>query len=127
MAEKPRAKPLGKQPTDKGRDGAGRVGEDDRGNMTWQWAEDDHDLLADDDVGKMQRVRALSEPGLEVADDPASPNAPVKANPDALKSGYNPYNSGTLGKQEWKKKKNLKQLSEWIELKKKMDKKPRDD
>ena len=116
MAEKPR----GKQPADKDRKESGRLGEDDRGNVTWQWSEDDGDLLADDEVGKLERIRALQDPSLELADEPEKMNAPPKANPRGLKDGYNPYESGQLGKAEWKKKRNLKQLSEWIELKKKL-------
>jgi hypothetical protein len=122
MAEKSRGKPAGKPPAadrSKG-DEAGRLGADDRGNVQWQWAEDDADLLADDDVGKMERLRALSDAKLEVADEPESPNSAMQGNARGLKSGYNPYNSGALGKSRWKKKKNLKELSKWIELRKKM-------
>jgi hypothetical protein len=119
MAEKPRGKP----PADKDRKESGRLGEDDRGNISWQWAEDNEDLLADDELGKLERMRALQDPHLELADEPDKPNAPAKANPRGLKDGYNPYNSGQLGKAEWKKKRDLRQLSEWIELKKKMEKK----
>jgi len=43
-----------------------------------------------------------------------------------LTSGYNPYNSGALGKQSFKKKKNLKELSKWIELRKKAAEKKSD-
>ena len=42
-----------------------------------------------------------------------------RSNPKGLKTGYNPYNSGALGKQSWKKNKDLRELSKWIELKKK--------
>jgi len=65
-------------------------------------------------------VRALVDPNLQVADDPDDPLNPAQNNPKGLKSGYNPYNSGALGKQSWKKKKNLRELSKWIELRKKL-------
>ena len=52
--------------------------------------------------------------------DDADPLSPLTVNTKGLKSGYNPYNSGALGKQSWKKKKNLRELSKWIELRKKV-------
>ena len=123
MAEKPRAKPAGKPPADSKDNEPGRVAEDDRGNMNWQWSDEDRDLLADDDLGKAERLRALNDPKLDFGDEPENPNAPVQNNAKGLKSGYNPYNSGALGKASWKKKKDLRRLSEWIELRKKIDKK----
>jgi hypothetical protein len=65
-------------------------------------------------------VRALVDPALQIQDDSDDPLNPVRSNPKGLKSGYNPYNSGALGKQSFKKKKNLKELSKWIELRKKV-------
>ncbi len=120
MVEKKGGKPTGKtpRPEDVGGD-PGHLGVDDRGNVTWEW-KDEGDLLADDTLGAAERVRALVDPGLDVADDDADPQNPLKVNPKALKTGYNPYNSGALGKQAWKKKKNLRELSKWIELRKKM-------
>ena len=78
------------------------------------------DLLADDTLGAAERVRALVDPALQVQDDSDDPLNPVRSNPKGLKSGYNPYNSGALGKQSFKKKKNLKELSKWIDLRKKV-------
>jgi hypothetical protein len=112
------AKPTGKPPAPGSTDNEpGRLGIDDRGNVTWEWA-DKGDLTADDTLGDAERVRALVDPRLQVADDPDDPLNPVQSNPKGLKSGYNPYNSGALGKQSWKKKKNLRELSKWIELRK---------
>jgi hypothetical protein len=117
MTEKPRGKP----PQAPAKDGdAGHLGMDDRGNVTWEWNEDEPDLVADDTLGAAERVRALVDPRLQVKDDDDDPLNPVQSNPKGLKSGYNPYNSGALGKQSYKKKKNLKELSKWIELRKKM-------
>ena len=125
MAEKSRGKPAGPPPAaESSKDEVpGQLGNDDRGNVTWEWADSNEDLLADDDVGKIERLRALTDAKLEVADEPESPNNPMQSNARGLKSGYNPYNSGALGKSRWKKKKNLKELSKWIELRKKIAKK----
>ena len=111
-------KPGGKPPATKGSD-AGHLGLDDRGNVTWEW-QDDGDLLADDTLGGAERLRALVDPKLQVTEDEEDPLNPVRSNPKGLMSGYNPYNSGALGKQSYKKKKNLKELSKWIELRKKL-------
>jgi hypothetical protein len=113
-------KPPGKPPVAPlGGGDAGRLGMDDRGNVTWEW-KDEGDLLADDTLGAAERVRALVDPSLQVNDDDDDPLNPLQRNPKGLKTGYNPYNSGALGKQAWKKKKNLKELSKWIELRKKV-------
>jgi hypothetical protein len=117
MTEKPR----GKTPQVPAKDGdAGRLGVDDRGNVTWEWNQEEADLVSDDTLGAAERVRALVDPRLQVKDDDDDPLNPIQSNPKGLKSGYNPYNSGALGKQSWKKKKNLKELSKWIELRKKI-------
>jgi hypothetical protein len=117
MAEKPRGKPPAS--SQEGHD-AGRLGTDDRGNVTWEWNEEQEDLTADDTLGGAERIRALVDPRLQVKDEDDDPLNPMRSNPKGLKSGYNPYNSGALGKQSWKKKKNLKELSKWIELRKQM-------
>ena len=116
MTEKPR----GKAPAaSTGGSEAGHLGTDDLGNVTWEW-QDQGDLLADDTLGGAERLRALVDPSLQVKDDDDDPTNPSRSNPKGLKSGYNPYNSGALGKQAWKKKKDLRELSKWIELRKKM-------
>ena len=117
MTEKPR----GKTPQVPAKDtDAGHLGVDDRGNVTWEWNQEEADLVSDDTLGAAERVRALVDPRLKVKDDDDDPLNPIQSNPKGLKSGYNPYNSGALGKQSWKKKKNLKELSKWIELRKKI-------
>ena len=116
MTEKPR----GRAPAAPAPDSdAGHLGADDRGNVTWEW-KDEGDLLADNTLGGAERIRALVDPSLQVKDDDDDPLNPIQSNPKGLKTGYNPYNSGALGKQSFKKKKNLKELSKWIELRKKM-------
>jgi hypothetical protein len=114
--------PPGKKPPEADDQEPGRLEVDDRGNVTWQWS-DDATLQADDTLGAAERIRALVIPDLDVQDEEADPLSPVQSNPKGLKMGYNPYNSGALGKQSWKKKKNLRELSKWIELKKKMEQK----
>jgi hypothetical protein len=116
MTEKPRGK---SPPTPKGTGEAGHLGKDDLGNVTWEW-KNEGDLLADDSLGGAERLRALVDPSLQVKDDDDDPLNPLRSNPKGLKSGYNPYNSGALGKQAWKKKKDLRELSKWIELRKKV-------
>ncbi len=96
----------------------GRVAVDDRGNMTWEWAQDDA-LQADDDAGTIERLRVLVDPNLDVLED--EPLNTPKHNAKGLKQGYNPYDSGALGKTERKRKKNLHELSTWIEAKRKVD------
>lgn len=110
----------GKAPQDE----PGRLEFDDRGNVTWQWTEDDSDLNADDTLGAAERIRALVDPSLQIKEDEPDPRSPIQVNSKGLKQGYNPYNSGALGKQSWKKKKDLRKLSEWIALKKKLEQKP---
>jgi hypothetical protein len=119
-------KPPPKRPgaTGSGQKDAGHLGVDDRGNVTWQWANDD-ELQADDTLGAAQRLRALVDPTLDIVDDD-SPNA-VQHNPHGLVKGYDPYSSGTLGKQSRKKKKDLRELSKWLELKKRMEEKKNED
>jgi len=114
MADNP-GKPAGKLPEPpERRDEPGRIEVDDRGNMAWQWT--DEELLADDTLGAAERIRALVDPKLKVEETPEEIN-----NGKGLKTGYNPYQSGALGKQQWKKKKNLRELSKWIELRKKLE------
>ena len=128
MANKPGIKPAGRAPAPAPKSSdAGHLGTDDRGNVTWEWSEGDDDLVADDTLGAAERVRALVDPSLQVTDDDDDPTNPIKSNPKGIKSGYNPYNSGALGKTTWKKRKNLKELSKWIELRKKMGEKKDDE
>jgi len=127
MAGKPGDKTTPTSPDqDKGGGDAGKLVPDDRGNVTWEWA-DKGDLLADDTLGAAERVRALVDPRLDVLEDDDSTDNPLSLNPKRLKTGYNPYNSGALGKRTWKKKKDLNELSKWIELRKKVAEKKGDE
>ena len=96
----------------------GQLVEDDLGNITWQWANDEV-LQADDTAGAIERLRALVDPNLGLDDSDPAPHG--IENPLGLKKGYNPYESGALLKTERKKKKDLREFSKWIEQKRKLD------
>lgn len=111
-------KPSTPRPKEEPASEPGHLGVDDRGSVTWQWAEDEA-LQADDTFGATTRLTALIDPRLQLSDDDGSANS-SEPNPKRLKSGYDPYDSGALGKVGRKKKKNLRELSKWIELRRKM-------
>ena len=122
MADKPPRKPPvlpALHPVPTGPREPGRLAEDDRGNVTWQWANEDV-LQADDTAGAIERLRVLVDPKLDVVDDDATRN-PVRDNPKGLKVGYNPYDSGSLGKTARIKKLDLRELSKWIDAKRKAE------
>jgi hypothetical protein len=70
----------------------------------------------------MERLRALVDPGLDIVDN----EPPVQGieNPLGLKTGYNPYESGALVKTGRRKKTNLRELSKWIEARRKLEDDP---
>lgn len=81
---------------------SGQVRFDDRGNAVWDsWS------------GK-----ALEHPGLALDDMVNHPRANARVNAFGNKVGYNPYDSGMLGKDPKPRKKDLRALSRWIELEK---------
>lgn len=96
----------------------GHIGFDELGNAQFQWNDS---LKEDGESGERARGRALSHPGLSLMDDEPAPAAPIRLNPKGLRVGYNPYESGMLAKKEWKPKRNLRELSKWIETKKKLN------
>ena len=98
---------------------AGRISRDDRGTISWQWS-DDQNLQADNTLGAVERMRALDNSTLDVLDDDEDRNPVRHHTSKALKRGYNPYNSGALGKDSHKRQMNLRELSKWIELKRKV-------
>jgi hypothetical protein len=102
--------------TDEGK--PGRIAFDDRGNAVYEWK--DERFEEDGEQAERARRRALAHPGLTVVEEDPNPNEPIRINPKGLRVGYNPYESGLLKKKEWKPKKDLRQLSKWIETKKKV-------
>jgi hypothetical protein len=93
----------------------GRVKFDDRGNAVWEWAISSgafgHEVPS-------ERLRKLEHPALSIADDAPTPFETVRANPLGTKKGYDPYDSGKLGKRPAPAKKDLRKLSEFLKLKK---------
>lgn len=85
----------------------GRVAHDERGNAVWKWSQDLEVLPFQFDASQ-----------LSVAEDAPSPVGNVAINKVAVKSGYNPYESGLIVKKGRAKKRDLKELSRWIEARK---------
>jgi hypothetical protein len=105
---------------------SGRVQFDDRGNAIWEWA------VSTGAFGRevsTERMKKLENPGLSLADDAPTPFDKVKPNPQGVVKGYNPYDSGKLGRTgpPPKKKKDLRKLSDWLQLKKQAENKGSDD
>src|SRR5947209_79370 len=74
---------------------SGRVRFDDRGNAVWEWS------VATGEFGRevsTQRLKRLEHPALSIAEDAPTPNDTIQPNPLGTKKGYNPYDSGRLGK-----------------------------
>ncbi len=108
---------------------SGRVKFDDRGNAIWEWAMATG-AFGRDVASTTNRLRALEFPALSIADDSPTPVETVRANPLGAKKGYDPYDSGKLGKAaQAPRKKDLRRLSEWLKLKKQAEenKKNQDD
>ncbi len=92
----------------------GRVTYDDRGNAIWQWR--DEEALVDQ----------LAHPKLAIADEyvpeplhvQTLPGIPSPIAPTPKAKGFNPYESGPVARTGVKPKKDLRALSQWIELKK---------
>ena len=94
----------------------GQIAFDDRGNAIYEWQ--DQALSEDGEAGERARKKALAHPGLAIVEDEGPANAPIRSNPKGLRNGYNPYESGLLAKKGAGKKKDLRELSKWMEAKK---------
>jgi hypothetical protein len=93
----------------------GQIAFDERGNAVYAWKED---LSEDSEAGERARNKALAHPGLAIVEDETPANAPIRSNPKGLRVGYNPYESGVLARKGTGKKRDLRELSKWMEAKK---------
>jgi hypothetical protein len=100
----------------------GQLVRDDRGNISWEWS-DHPELQTDDTLGNTARLSALAPKDLMIEDesnDLAAPNNDQLPSSKKPLPGYNPYDRGEPTKQSRKKKRDLREFSKWIELKKRM-------
>src|SRR5947209_8736508 len=85
-------------------DRATRIKFDDRGNAVYAWQNDR--AYCDDKYAEQLRQSELDRPDLSLIDgQPPQEQSGVERNPHGLKRGYNPYESGLLEKQQWKRSK----------------------
>jgi hypothetical protein len=110
----PRAQPAGRQQSSQK---PGHIAFDDRGNAVYEWNEDH--LAEDSTEGERARRKALEHPGLSLVDDEPA-NAPIRNNPAGMRVGYDPYQSGLLAKKPGRKKVDLRELSKWIETRRRL-------
>lgn len=108
------------RPAPQSRKSPGQIAFDDRGNAVYEWT--DALLSVDGEDGERARSQALEHPGLSLVDEEPQQGVPIRSNPKGLRVGYNPYESGLLAKKEWKKRRDLRELSKWIELQRRVDK-----
>ncbi len=91
--------------------GRGKIEFDDLGNAIW--------VPTAATVSSDVMLRLLHDPTLAISEDYSQNSSPVvKKNPSGLKKGYDPYDSGLLAKKQFKKKKDLRKLSTWIQSRK---------
>jgi hypothetical protein len=89
---------------------------DELGNAVWQFAphgDSDYDASSNPD-------RTLEHPSLAIVDDDPPASSTIRANVTGLRTGYNPYDSGQLERKVARKPRDMRELSKWIELRKKL-------
>lgn len=96
----------------------GRIAFDERGNAIYEWTDDR--LGEDGEAGERARRKALDYAGLRCVEEDPGNNAPIQINAKGLRLGYNPYESGLLPNKSAPKKRDLRELSKWIEMKKRV-------
>ena len=97
----------------------GRIAFDERGNAVFEW--NDANLNQEGEDGARARRKALDHPGLSMAEEEQKVSAPIQNNAKGLRLGYNPYESGLLPRKSVAKKRDLRELSKWLEIKKRVD------
>lgn len=97
----------------------GRIAFDVRGNAVYEW--NDGRLSEDGEAGERARRKALDHPGLSFVEEEQPANTPIQNNPKGMRMGYNPYESGLLKRKPTAPKRDLRELSKWIEMKKKVE------
>jgi hypothetical protein len=103
----------------------GRIAFDERGNAIYEWNDDR--FSEDGEAGERARRQALDHPGLSFVDEDQPANTPIQNNAKGTRIGYNPYESGLLQRKPAKPKRDLRELSKWIEMKKRFGDKQRDE
>lgn len=100
----------------------GHIAFDERGNAVYEW---DQDRFSEDsEAGQRARRKALENSTLSFVEEESANDAPIQINPKGLRVGYNPYESGLLTrKATGGGKRDLRQLSKWIETKKRVESK----
>jgi hypothetical protein len=100
-------------------DASGQVRFDDRGNAIYAWR--DAKLEEDSRRAEKMRERALFNPSLSLVNDDPAPGQTSARNDRGSRLGYNPYESGQLiGKPKVAKKRDMHELSKWIEMKRRL-------
>lgn len=96
----------------------GRIAFDERGNAVYAWNDDR--FSEDGEEGEKARRKALDHPGLSFVEEEQPSNRPIQNNSKGTRLGYNPYESGLLKRKPTAPKRDLRELSKWIEMKKKV-------
>jgi hypothetical protein len=94
--------------------GHGRIEFDELGNAVW--------VPGSGATGDEVMRRLLDDPTLAFGEEYSQgTHKRIEKNPLGVRKGYDPYDSGLLVKKEWKKRKDLRKLSAWIQSKKPKD------